>query len=78
VEIRGIEQARATGALVFHAGTALRDGVVVSAGGRVLGVTGTGGTTDEARQHAYAAVDLIDFPGAQYRHDIGAPRGAAP
>jgi len=70
VEIRGIEAARASGALVFHAGTAIRDGAIVSAGGRVLNVTALGPTCAEARERAYEAVGLIDFPGALYRRDI--------
>ena len=70
IEIRGIEAARAAGALVFHAGTALRDGRLVSAGGRVLNVTALGTTCAEARERAYEAVALIDFPGALYRRDI--------
>ena len=56
---------------VFHAGTALRDGVVVTAGGRVLCVTALGDSTRLAQQHAYAAVAGIVFAGAQYRRDIG-------
>ena len=71
VEIRGIDAARETGALVFHAGTALRDGAIVSAGGRVLNVTGLGASVGEARERAFDAVRLIDFPGAQLRRDIG-------
>jgi phosphoribosylamine--glycine ligase len=70
VELQGLDEAEETGALVFHAGTASRDGRVLSAGGRVLNVTGTGDSVSEAREHAYAAVELIDFPGAQYRRDI--------
>ena len=70
VEIRGIEEAEASGALVFHAGTAVRDGRLVSAGGRVLNVTGLGGSVAEARERAYAAVERIDFPGAQFRRDV--------
>jgi len=70
IEIRGIEAARAAGALVFHAGTALRDGRLVSAGGRVLNVTALGTTCAEARERAYEAVALIDLPGALYRRDI--------
>jgi len=70
IEIRGIEAARAAGALVFHAGTALRDGRLVSAGGRVLNVTALGTTCAEARERAYGAVALIDFPEALYRRDI--------
>ena len=70
VELQGLDEAEETGALVFHAGTASRDGRVLSAGGRVLNVTGTGDSVSEARERAYAAVELIDFPGAQYRRDI--------
>ena len=70
--IRGVEVAEATGALVFHAGTALRHGQLVSAGGRVLNVVGTGDSVSEAREQAYAAIDQIDFPGAHFRHDIAA------
>jgi phosphoribosylamine--glycine ligase len=68
--IHGIEDAEAAGALVFHAGTALRDGELVSAGGRVLNVTAVGTSVSEARDRAYAAVELIDFPGAQSRSDV--------
>ena len=63
--IEGIEGAEATGALVFHAGTALRDGRLVTNGGRLLGVTATGATLAEARRRAYAAADLIRIPGAR-------------
>jgi phosphoribosylamine--glycine ligase len=68
--IRGVRSAEESGAIVFHAGTALRDGELVSAGGRALGVTGLGGSIAEARDKAYAAIELIDFPGAQYRRDV--------
>ncbi|MEZ5102283.1 MAG: phosphoribosylamine--glycine ligase [Thermoleophilia bacterium] len=70
IPIRGLDRAEATGALVFHAGTALREGEVISAGGRVLNVTATGATAAEARDRAYAAVAEIDFPGSQHRTDI--------
>jgi phosphoribosylamine--glycine ligase len=70
VELRGFEEAEAAGALVFHAGTARRGETLVSAGGRVLNVTGTGGSVGEAREHAYRAVELIDFPNAHYRRDV--------
>ena len=70
VEIRGLSEAEATGALVFHAGTALREGSLVSAGGRVLAVTATAAGVTDARDRAYEAVARIDFPGAQYRSDI--------
>jgi phosphoribosylamine--glycine ligase len=69
-EIEGIGAAEATGALVFHGGTAVRDSTVVTNGGRILSVTATGPTVNAARDRAYAAVDLISFDGAQYRRDI--------
>ena len=55
---------------VTHAGTALRDGEVVTAGGRVLNVTALGPSAAEARDRAYRAVEQIRFEGAQYRRDI--------
>jgi phosphoribosylamine---glycine ligase len=58
-------------ALVFHAGTAVRDGAVITAGGRVLTVVGRGGTYDEARAVAYRGVAGISFDGMQHRRDIG-------
>lgn len=70
--IRGLEQAQAVrGALVFHAGTALRDGQVVTAGGRVLTVVGRAATHREAIDIAYAAAEKITFDGMQFRRDIG-------
>jgi phosphoribosylamine--glycine ligase len=70
--IEGVEEAEADGALVFHAGTALRDGRLVTNGGRILGVTGRGTSVAQARQQAYAAVGKISFPGMRYRSDIAA------
>ena len=61
----------AEGVQVFHAGTALRDGVLVSAGGRVLGVQALGRDIREAVTRAYAAVGRIAFAGAHFRTDIG-------
>ena len=58
-------------ALVFHAGTAWRDGQLVSAGGRVLGVTALGISVEQARSKAYAVVDRIELAGKQVRRDIG-------
>jgi phosphoribosylamine---glycine ligase len=60
------------GVEVTHAGTAHRDGRVVTAGGRVLNVTALGATAAEARARAYEAVERIRFDGAQYRTDIAA------
>jgi phosphoribosylamine--glycine ligase len=69
-EVAGLEEAEAGGAVVFHAGTQLRDGKVVTAGGRVLGVTAQGADLREARDRAYAAVKKISFKAAHYRSDI--------
>jgi phosphoribosylamine--glycine ligase len=70
--IEGIEAAEATGALVFHAGTALHDGRLVTNGGRILNVVGVGETVAEARTAAYEAVAHIDFAGMHFRNDIAA------
>lgn len=70
--IRGIDVAEELdGVHVFHAGTALRDGEFVTAGGRVLAVSAVAGTLDVAVAQAYAGVSRIEFEGAQYRNDIG-------
>jgi len=58
-------------AKVFHAGTAIQDEQLVSAGGRVLCATALGNTVTEAQQNAYALVDQIDWPQAYFRRDIG-------
>jgi phosphoribosylamine--glycine ligase len=68
--IEGVEAAESIGGLVFHAGTALHDGRLVTNGGRVLGVTGVGATIADARSTAYAAADLVRFDGARRRDDI--------
>jgi phosphoribosylamine--glycine ligase len=68
--IDGLAEAEAAGALVFHAGTALSDGRLVTNGGRLLGVTGTGPSLAAARSTAYDAADLIHIPGARRRNDI--------
>jgi phosphoribosylamine--glycine ligase len=57
--------------IVFHAGTAAREGKVVNAGGRVLGVTGLGETVAAAIARAYQGVRVISWEGAHYRTDIG-------
>ena len=68
--ITGIEAAEESGALVFHAGTALRDGAVMTNGGRILNVTGIGDDVAAARAAAYAAADLIEWDGVRRREDI--------
>ena len=71
--ITGLDAAGACeGVTVYHAGTALaEDGSVLTAGGRVLDVTAVAPTFEQARANAYAACDLIDFDGKQFRTDIG-------
>jgi phosphoribosylamine---glycine ligase len=68
--IEGIEAAEELGALVFHAGTALRENELVTSGGRILNVTGVADDAAEARALAYRAAERISFSGAQYRRDI--------
>jgi phosphoribosylamine--glycine ligase len=69
--IRGLDEAnQVEGVKVFHAGTALKNGDVVTAGGRVLGVTAVGDRLSDAKLRAYQAVKLIRWPGAWCRHDI--------
>jgi phosphoribosylamine--glycine ligase len=71
--IDGLEDAAALlDVMVFHSGTAIRDGRVVTAGGRVLTVVGRGTTFDDAIARAYAGVAAIRFEGMHYRRDIGA------
>jgi phosphoribosylamine---glycine ligase len=71
-EITGINDAeRIAGVSVYHAGTAMDDGRLVTAGGRVLTVAARGGAFNEAIARAYAGVLRISFEGMQYRHDIG-------
>ena len=69
--VRGIEEAEAGGAIVFHAGTRMGERGLETSGGRVLGVTATGGDLAETIQRAYAAVGKIHFEGMHYRSDIG-------
>ncbi|QGG57857.1 phosphoribosylamine--glycine ligase [Paenibacillus sp. FSL W8-1187] len=68
--ISGLEAAKEAGALVFHAGTAEKDGEIVTSGGRVLGIVGLGRDIAEARERAYEAADRISFEGMQRRSDI--------
>jgi phosphoribosylamine--glycine ligase len=70
--ISGVEDAaRMAGVQVFHAGTRLADGRLVTAGGRVLAVVGVGRSYEAAMTRAYDAVGRIQFDGMQYRRDIG-------
>jgi phosphoribosylamine--glycine ligase len=70
--ITGLEEAaRADGVVVFHAGTKRENGVVLTSGGRVLGVTALGADKQEARFRAYAAAEKIQFDGGFCRRDIG-------
>ena len=70
--ITGVEEAEELGAIVFHAGTAMRDGQLLTSGGRILNVTGLGETIEEARSRAYEACERISFPGVRFRRDIAA------
>jgi phosphoribosylamine--glycine ligase len=70
--IDGVGAAEADGTIVFHAGTAMRGDQLVTNGGRVLNVTGTGESVEHARRNAYAACELISFAGMQYRRDVAA------
>jgi phosphoribosylamine--glycine ligase len=70
-KITGLDEAdRIKDVVVFHAGTAAKDGQIVTNGGRVLGVTALGQTIADAKAKAYEAVDKIKFDGAYCRSDI--------
>jgi phosphoribosylamine--glycine ligase len=70
--ITGIEQAEAAGATVFHAGTKSSGDQLVTAGGRVLGITASGETLQTAIDNAYSAAAKVHFDGVHFRRDIGA------
>ena len=71
-EIKGLDALTEDGHnMVFHAGTKAQDGKVLATGGRVLNVTARGDSLQEARDRAYAATDVIDWPGGFMRRDIG-------
>jgi phosphoribosylamine--glycine ligase len=73
VEITGLEAAaKVPDVLIFHGGTALQNGKLVTAGGRVLTVTAIGESIEDARAKAHEAIGKIHFEGMQYRKDIGA------
>ena len=71
--IEGISEAEAAAedVKIFHAGTAAKDGHLIANGGRVLNVTATAPSVTDARAHAYAAIDMLDFPSGFCRRDIG-------
>ncbi len=70
-EITGIEEARKSGCLVFHAGTSRKDERLVTSGGRVLGVAATSSSLEKALDKAYEGVDIISFKDCFSRRDIG-------
>jgi len=71
--IEGLDEAESRdGVTVFHAGTALSDSRIVTAGGRVIGVTALGSDIPSAIEKAYEAVEKIHWEGVHYRSDIGA------
>ncbi|EAU55378.1 phosphoribosylamine--glycine ligase [Mariprofundus ferrooxydans] len=69
--IGGLDDMEAAGALVFHAGTAEKDGMIVNSGGRVLGVTAVAQSVSQAQRVVYTALEKLDWPGGFYRRDIG-------
>lgn len=71
LEITGLTNGQLDGVTVYHAGTAIKDGRLVTAGGRVLGVTALGSDLKAALDKAYAAVDKIYFENKHFRKDIG-------
>ena len=71
LEITGLENGQLGGVTVYHAGTALKDGKLVTSGGRVLGVTALGKDLKSALEKSYAAVEKINFEGKHFRKDIG-------
>jgi len=69
--IAGLDAVEAAGTTVFHAGTAKKEGALVNAGGRVLGVTAVAASVQEAQSIVYGALKKLDWPGGFYRKDIG-------
>ena len=70
--IDGLDAAAAAGALVFHGGTAARDGRVITNGGRILSVTATADTVPSRARPRLCGGRLVSFEGARFRHDIAA------
>jgi len=74
-EISGLSEAEKSGAVLYHAGTKTDGEKIVTAGGRVLGVTCLGETMEKAREKAYCSIEKIQFDGMFYRRDIGIKKG---
>ena len=68
-QIEGLD--KVVDAKIFHAATRLENNMIVTSGGRVLGVTALGSSISDAQKRAYSALHEISFSGAQYRRDIG-------
>ena len=75
IPIEGLENSKSDNCVVFHAGTARKDGKYITAGGRVVGVTAVNITMKGALERAYESVDKISFDGMQFRRDIGRRAG---